>query len=88
MFYDFRGQDCTYNVRSTGSYIVFEQVVPIYNCKHVPGLVAQYNAESKKNVTCTEVMDLTHSMILNNNLSNKDPYVVPEQEYIIILYIK
>ena len=34
-------QDCPYTGRSTGSYIIFYQGVPIDHGKHVPGTFAQ-----------------------------------------------
>ena len=33
-------------------------------------------------------MALAHFIVLNNELLNKDPDVVPEQEYVIILDFK
>ena len=59
-------QDCPDTGRSTGSYMVFYQGLPIDHCKHVPGPVAQYSAESDINVECTAVMDISHFIVLNN----------------------
>ena len=78
-------QDFTYNVRSTGSYIIFYQFVPIYHGTHVPGPVAKSSAESEYNATCTAGMDLAHFRMLTNELLNKDPYIVPEEAPITIL---
>ena len=61
---------------------------PIDNCTHIPGPVSQSSAESEYNASCTEGMALIDAMILNNELMNKDPYVVPEQAPLIILYSK
>ena len=74
--------------RSTGSYIVFYQCGPIENCTHVTFSVAQSSAESEFNIACTSGMALANFRILNNELSKKDPYVVPEQSHFIILDIK
>ena len=52
------------------------------------GTVAQSSAESDYNAACTTRMTLVHYMILNNELTNKDPNVVTEQAPIIILDIK
>ena len=45
----------------------------------------QYSAESEYNTECTTGMDTENFRALNHNLLNKDPYVVPEQTYLIIL---
>ena len=50
---------------------------------HVPVPVSQYSARIEYNAECT-----AHFRILNNELLNKDPDVVPEQAHIIILDIK
>ena len=42
-------QDCTYNVRSIGSYIIFCQGGPIDHSKHVPVPVDQSSSESEYN---------------------------------------
>ena len=74
-----------YWTKSTGEYIVFHQRGPIDNCTHVPGPVAQSSAKSEYNEECTAGMDLEHLRMMNIELLNKDPDVVPEQEHIIIL---
>ena len=78
VFSDFSRKDCPDTGRSIGSYIVFCQCVPIDHCTHVPGTVAQYSAESDYNAAFTSVIALAHFRILNNDLRNKDTYVVPE----------
>ena len=67
---------------------MFYQGVPIDHCTHVTGSVDKYSSESKYNAEFTAGMDLSHFRMLNNELSNKDPYVVPEQAPLIILDIK
>ena len=64
-------------VRSTGAYIVCYQGGPIDHCTHVPGTVAQYSAERYNNAACTVGMAIAHFSMLNNELLNKDPEVVP-----------
>ena len=56
---------------------MFYQVVPIDNCKNVPGPVDQSIADSEYNVSWTIWMDLEHFRMLSNELLKKDPYVVP-----------
>ena len=65
--------------------LFFYQCGPIDHCTHVPGPVSQSSAESDYITACTAVMDLSHFSMLNNELLNKDPDVVPEQEPLIIL---
>ena len=48
-FSDSSCQDCPYTGRSTVAYIIFYQGGPIDRGTHVPGLVAQSNAESEYN---------------------------------------
>ena len=71
--------------RSTGSYILFYKVGPIDYCTHVPGPVAQYNAESEYNAACTVGISLAHFNMLNNEWFNSDPDAVLEQAPLIIL---
>ena len=73
---------------STGACIIIYQVRPIYNDTHVPGPVAQSGAESEYNAAYTAGMDLAHLRVLIHELMNKDPDIFPEEEAIIILYIK
>ena len=56
----------------------FYQGGPIDNCTHVPGPVAYSSAESEYNTACTISMDLSHFIILTNELMDKDPYVGSE----------
>ena len=81
-------QDCTYTVRDKGAYILFYEGVPIDHCKHVPGPVSQYSSKSEYITASTLGMTLSHFRKLNNEIINKDPYVVPEQAPLVILYIK
>ena len=62
--------------------------VPIDHCTHVPGPVAQYSAESEYNSSCTAGMSLAYSRVLNIELLNKYPDMVPEQSHLIILDTK
>ena len=49
------------------------------------GSVPKYSAESENNLACTAGMALAHFRILNNELVNKDTYVIPEQATLILL---
>ena len=84
-FYDSIWQDCTDTGRSTGSYMIFYQGVPIDHGTHVPGPVDQSSAKSEYNSACTSGMALVHFMILIHELLNKDPGIVPEETPLIIL---
>ena len=64
---------------------MFCQGGPVDNFTHVLGPVAKYSAESDYNAACTSGMALAHFRIINNELKNKDPDVVPEQAPLIIL---
>ena len=88
VFSDYICQECPDTGRSKGSYIVFYHGGTIDHCTHVPGTVSQSSAESEWNTACTACMYLSKFSMLNNELFNKDPYVVPEQAHIIILGIK
>ena len=88
VLYGFIWEYFPYTGRSTGSYIVFYQGGPIDNCKHVPVIVAQSSASSDYNEACTTEMELVHLIMQNNELMNKDTYVVPEHTPLIILDIK
>ena len=66
LLYDYIWQEYTYTGISTGSYIMFDQVLPIDNWTNVPGPVAQSSAKSDYNTACTSGMDLAHSRMLNN----------------------
>ena len=76
VFSDSIWKDCAYNIRRTGAYIVFYQVVKINHFKHVPGTVAQYSTESEYTAAWNSGMALAHFSIPNNNLMNKDSDVV------------
>ena len=67
---------------------MFYQGGPIDHCIHVTVSVAQYSAENEYKEACNAGMAISHFRILNNDLLNKDPYVVPEQATVIILDIK
>ena len=72
----------------TGEYIIFYQGGPIDHGTHVPLPVSQSSAESEYNVACTAGMALAHLRMLIDELLNKDPYIVTEEYYLIILYSK
>ena len=69
-------KECSYNVRSTRAYILFDQGGPIDYCTDVPGPVVTYSSESEYNAACTAGMYLAHFRILNNDLLDKDTDVV------------
>ena len=71
--------------RSTVEYIIFYQGGPIYHGTHVPGPVARSSAESEYNAACTAVMALAHFIMLIHELLNKYPYIVPEEDPLIVL---
>ena len=81
-------QDCIYTARSIGWYIVFYQGGIIYHCTHVPVPVDQYSAENEYNSVCTAVLAPAHFRMINNELINRYPDVVPEQAPLIVLGIK
>ena len=64
---------------------MFYQGGKIDNSTHVPGPVDQQNFESEYNEAFTTGMALTHFGIIMNELLNKDPDLVTEQEPLIIL---
>ena len=68
--------------------MIFYQGGIIDHVTHVPGLVAQYGAESGYNAACTEVMDLPYFRMLIHEWFNKDTDIVTQAEPLIILYIK
>ena len=57
--------------------LCFYQGGPIDNWTHVPVTVSQYSAKSEYNSAYTAGMTLAHFIIINNELLNKDPYLVP-----------
>ena len=64
---------------------MFYQCETINHCTHVLFSVAQSSADSEYNTACTAGIALEHSRMMNNQLLNNDPYVVPEQAPQIIL---
>ena len=83
--YDSSWKDFPDTGRSTGAYIIFYQGGPIYHGTHVPGPVAQFSAESEYNATCTVGMALAHFRMLIHEFLNEDPYMVPEEDPLIVL---
>ena len=71
--------------RSTGAYIIFYQVGPIYHGTHVPGPVAQSGAQSEYNVACTAEMALAQFRMLIHEFLNKGPDIVPDEAPLILL---
>ena len=56
---------------------MFYQGGPIYHSTHVPGTLAQYIAESEYNAAYNIGMALENCGMINNDLLDKDIYVVP-----------
>ena len=73
------------NGRSTGVRIIFYQGGKIDHVTHVPGPVAQSSVESEYNASCTTGMDLAHFRMLMNELLDKDPDIVPEEDTLLTL---
>ena len=67
---------------------MFYKGITIDNCTHVPGPVAQSSDGSENNAVCIAGMALAYFRMLNNELLNKYPGLVPEQTHIIILDTK
>ena len=65
-------QDFPDTERSTGAYIIFYQVGPIYHGTRVPGPVEKSSAESEYNASCTAGMDLAYFRMLIHELLNED----------------
>ena len=84
-FSDSSWQDCPDTGINTGAYIIFYKSGPIDHCTHVPGLVAQYSAESQYNAAYTAGMSLAHFRVLIHELLNKDPDIFPEEDPLIFL---
>ena len=78
-------QDCPDTGIITGSYIVFNQVVPIDHFTNVPVTVSHTSAENNHNASYTALTSLSGFSVLNNEIINKDKYVVSEQAPIITL---
>ena len=85
VFSDSSWQDCAYTGRNTGAYIIFYQGGPVHHDTHVLVTVAQSSAESDYNAACTAVMALAHFRMLINELLNKDPDIVPQEDRFIVL---
>ena len=56
--------------------------------KHVSGLFSQSSAESEYNAACNAGMVLAHFRMLIHELLNKDTYIVPEEDTLVIFDIK
>ena len=84
-FSDYSWQDCPYSGRSTVSYIIFYQGGKIEHVTYVKVPVSQSGAEIEYNAAFTAVMDLEHFRMLIHELLNKYPYIVPEEDLLIIL---
>ena len=67
---------------------MFYRGVPIDHFTYITSPVNQSSAENEYNASFTAEVDLEHFIIINNELMYKDPDVVTEQEYLIILDIK
>ena len=67
---------------------MFYQRGKIYHLTHIRGTFDQSSYKSEYNVACTTGMALSHFIILNIELFNRDTYVVPEQAPYITLDIK
>ena len=78
-------QDCPDSGRSTGACITFYQDRPIDHGTYVPGPVAQSSAESEYNAAFTAGMALAHFRMLIHEFLNEDPYMVPEEDPLIVL---
>ena len=85
VFYDSIWQYFPDTGRSKGAYIVFYQGGTIDNYTHVTGTVSQSSATCEYNESCNPGMALEHFRMINNEFLDKDPNVVPEQVYLIIL---
>ena len=85
VFSDSSWQYCTETDRSTGAYIIFYQGGKIDHGTHVPGPVSQSCAEINYNAACTTGMALARFRVLIHESLNKDPDIVPEEAYLIIL---
>ena len=52
---------------------------------HAPVPVSQSGAESEYNTACTAGVDLAHFKMLIHDFFSKDPYIVPDEDPLIIL---
>ena len=84
-FSDTSWQDCPDTERSIGAYNILYQGGPIDHGIHVPGPVAQSNAENEYNAACTAGMALAHFRMLIQELLKNDPDIVPEEAPLIVL---
>ena len=67
---------------------MFYQGGPIDHYTNVTGPVSQSSSGSEYNAACPAGIYLAHLGMINNELLNKDPDVVPEQAPLIILVRK
>ena len=88
MLYDSIRKDCPDTGRSTRACIVFYQGGLIDHSTNIPRPVDKSSAKSEYNAACTTGIALAHFSMLNDELFNKDPDMVPEQAPIITLDIK
>ena len=65
--------------------LFFNQGGPIYHGTHVPGPVSKSSVETQYNAVCTAGMAIAHFRVLINQLFNKDPDRVPQEDPLIIL---
>ena len=84
-FFDSSCKDFTDTGRSTVAYIIFYQGGPMDHGTNVPGPVAQSSAENEYNIACTAGMALAHFRMLIHEFLNKDPDIVTEEAFLIIL---
>ena len=80
-----RWQECPDTGRSTGAYIVVYQGGTIDHFTYISGAFSQSSCEGGYNASLNAVMALLNLRVLNNQLFNKNPGVVPEQAPLIIL---
>ena len=78
LFYDSGWQGCPDTVRSTVTYIIFYEGVPIDHVTPVPGPVAKSGSESEYNSSCTAGIDLANFGMLICELLSKYPDIFPE----------
>ena len=77
VFSDSNRKDCPNTDIITGECIVLYQGGTIDHFTHVLGTVSKSSADSEYNSACIAGMALEHLRILNNELLDKDKYVVP-----------
>ena len=84
-FCDYSWQECPDTDRSTGAYIIFYQGGPIDHGTHVTGPVDQSSSEIEDNAACTAGMALSNFRMLIHEFLNKYPWIVPEEDPMIVL---